>query len=120
MQFFTVIDALKGYHQVELDDESSLMTTISTPFGRYKYLRLPFGVSLAGDDYGRRLADVFDDFPNCRRVVEDVLVFLRHLDRACQLGEASISSRSGLSNCYQRQENCVCSTVRIVRRLRRR
>ena len=75
MKFFTVIDALKGYHQVELDDESSLMTTISTPFGRYKYLRLPFGVSLAGDDYGRRLADVFDDFPNCRRVVEDVLVF---------------------------------------------
>jgi hypothetical protein len=75
MKFFTVIDALKGYHQVELDDESSLMTTISTPYGRYKYLRLPFGVSLAGDDYGRRLADIFDDFPNCRRVVEDVLVF---------------------------------------------
>jgi hypothetical protein len=55
MKFFTVIDTLKGYHQVELDDESSLMTTISTPFGRYRYLRLPFGVSLAGDDYGRRL-----------------------------------------------------------------
>ena len=60
---------------MELDDESSLMTTISTPFGRYRYLRLPFGVSLAGDDYGRRLADVSDDFPNCRGVVEDVLVF---------------------------------------------
>jgi hypothetical protein len=75
MKFFTVIDVLKGYHQVELDDESSLMTIISTPFGCYKYLRLPFCVSLAGDDYGRRLADVFDDFPNCRRVVEDILFF---------------------------------------------
>lgn len=75
MKFFTVVDALKGYHQVALDDEYSLMTAISTPFGLYKYLRLPFGVSLASDDYGRRLADVFDDLPNCRRVVEDVLVF---------------------------------------------
>jgi hypothetical protein len=48
MKSFMVIDALKGYNQVELDDESSLMTTISTPFCHYKYLRLPFGVSLAG------------------------------------------------------------------------
>ena len=75
MKFFTVIDALKGYHQVLLDDESSAMTTFSTPFGRYKYNRLPFGVSLAGDDYGRRLAEIFDGFPNYRRVVEDILVF---------------------------------------------
>jgi transposase InsO family protein len=75
MKFFTVIDALKGYHQVELDEESSAMTTFSTPFGRFKYNRLPFGVSLAGDDYGRRLANIFDDLPNCRRVVEDILVF---------------------------------------------
>ena len=69
VKFFTVIDALKGYHQVELDEESSAMTTFFTPFGRYKYNRLPFGVSLAGDDYGRCLANIFDDFPNCRRVV---------------------------------------------------
>ena len=51
------------------------MTTFTTPLGRYKYNRLPFGVSLAGDDYGRRLANIFDDFLNCRRVVEDILVF---------------------------------------------
>ena len=38
MQFFTVIDALKGYHQVPLDSESIDLTTFSTPFGRYQYL----------------------------------------------------------------------------------
>ncbi|KZS16536.1 Uncharacterized protein APZ42_017711 [Daphnia magna] len=120
MKFLTVIDALNGYHQVELDDESSLMTTISTPFGRYKYLRLPFGVSLAGDDYDRRLADVFDDFTNCRRVVEDVLVFLCHLGRSRQFGKAIISSCGGPSNCHQRKENRFCTILRIVRRLHRR
>jgi hypothetical protein len=40
MHFFTVVDALKGYHQVLLDDESAEMTTFSTPFGRYQYKRL--------------------------------------------------------------------------------
>jgi hypothetical protein len=32
MRFVTVIDAPKGYHQVPFDDESSALTTFSTPF----------------------------------------------------------------------------------------
>ena len=75
MKFFTVVDALKGYHQVPLDDESIDHTTFSTPFGRYKYLRLPFGIKQAGDDYCCRVSEVFDDVPNTRRVVEDILVY---------------------------------------------
>ena len=71
-KFFTVIDALKGYHQVPLDDESAEMTTFSTPLGRYMYRRLPFGICHAGDDYSRRVSAVFDDLPNCRRIIEDI------------------------------------------------
>ena len=37
MKFFTVIDALKGYRQVQLDEESAALTTLSTPFGRFQY-----------------------------------------------------------------------------------
>ena len=74
MKFFTVVDTLKGYHQVELDDESAALTTFSTPFGRNEYRRLPCGISWAGDDYCRRAADVFDGVPNSRRVVEHVVV----------------------------------------------
>ena len=36
-QFFTVIDAFKGYHQVPLDEESAALTTFSTPFGLFQY-----------------------------------------------------------------------------------
>ena len=75
MKFFRVADALKGYHQVPLYEESTAMTTFSTPVGRYQYLRFPFGVVHAGDDYCRRVADIFDDIPNTRRVVEDILIF---------------------------------------------
>lgn len=89
MRFFSTIDALKGYHQVPLDDESIALTTFSTPFGRYQYLRLPFGVSHAGDDYSRRVSEVFDDLPFTRRVIEDVLVFSptyeEHLDNVHDL-----------------------------------
>ena len=40
---FTTIDLKAGYWHVTLDEPSSLMTTFSTPFGRYRWLRLPFG-----------------------------------------------------------------------------
>ncbi len=75
MKFFTVIDVLKGYHQVQLDEESSALTTFSTPFGWYQYTRLPFGITHAGDDYSHRVYEVFDDIENSRRIVEDVTVF---------------------------------------------
>ena len=34
----------------------------------------------AGDDYCRRVADIFDDIPNTRRIVEDILVFSKTWD----------------------------------------
>ncbi|CAB4039009.1 Hypothetical predicted protein [Paramuricea clavata] len=39
--FFTVVDTRKGYWHVPLDTESSYLTTFSTPFGRYRFNRLP-------------------------------------------------------------------------------
>jgi hypothetical protein len=58
MKFFTIIDAQKGYHQVQLDEELAALTTFSTPFGRYQYRRLPFGITHAGDNYSRRVFEV--------------------------------------------------------------
>ena len=39
---FTVVDAKNGFWQVELDEESSRLTTFNTPFGRYRWKRMPF------------------------------------------------------------------------------
>ena len=44
-QWFTVVDAAKGYHQCVLAEESRLLTTFTTPFGRYAFKRAPYGVA---------------------------------------------------------------------------
>ena len=44
---FTVCDAQDGFHQVQLDENSSCLTTFNTPFGKYRWTRLPFRISSA-------------------------------------------------------------------------
>ena len=44
---FSVLDAKNGFWHVKLDEESSYLTTFHTPFGRYRWCRMPFGVSSA-------------------------------------------------------------------------
>ena len=41
-KYFSKLDASSGYWTFMLSHESSLFTTFNTPFGRYRYLRLPF------------------------------------------------------------------------------
>ena len=47
--FFFVADALKGYHQIALEEESKLMTAFYTPFGIYMYKSLPMGYAGSQD-----------------------------------------------------------------------
>lgn len=46
---FSTFDAKNGYWQVELTEEASLLTTFNTPFGRYRWLRMPFGICAASE-----------------------------------------------------------------------
>ena len=44
----TKLDANSRYYQIPLS-QSRLLTTFITPFGRYWYNKVPFGVASAGD-----------------------------------------------------------------------
>ena len=72
---FTKLDALKGYHQCPLDEDSQLLTTFITPFGRYKFLRAPYGLSSISEHYNRRMDEAFEGLSGYRRVVDDVVIF---------------------------------------------
>ena len=48
-----VVDAKDGFSQEKLDFESSYKTTFKTPFGRYRWLCMPFGISYAPVEWQR-------------------------------------------------------------------
>ena len=73
--FFTVLDTKKGYHQCPLAEASQLMTTFITPFGRFKYRRVPYGLSSIAEHYNRRMADAFQGLAGFRRIVDDFIIY---------------------------------------------
>ena len=50
---FSVVDQTSGYHQVELEEESSDMLAFSTRKGHYQYTRLPMGLRGSGMTFQR-------------------------------------------------------------------
>ena len=48
-KFKTLKDATSGYWHVVLDLASSLLTMFNTPWGKFRWLRLPFGLKIASD-----------------------------------------------------------------------
>jgi cleavage and polyadenylation specificity factor subunit 1 len=55
-KYFAKLDNLWGYHQLRLDANSSKVTAIITPWGVYRFLSCPFGISTAPGEYQARMA----------------------------------------------------------------
>ena len=72
---FSTIDASSGFWQVELDAESSKLVTFNSPFGRYKFVRLPFGINSASEVFQRRMTQALDDIEGVAVIVDDILVW---------------------------------------------
>ena len=62
-----------GYWQLPVDDESSKLLTFNTPWGRYRFIRLPFGMSPAPELYQREMDRLFEGVP-VEIIVHDFLV----------------------------------------------
>jgi hypothetical protein len=73
-KYFSVLDANKGFWQIELTEAASRLTTFATPFGRYRFLRLPFGISNAPEIFHRIFSQLFEGIPGCTIYIDDIII----------------------------------------------
>ena len=104
MEFFTTMDAEKGYYQVPMDDKSAKCTAFACNSGLYEFTRMPFGLKNAGACFQRMMNTVLQPLiveGACRVFVDDIIIFsktfqdhVRHVERALQLlRKAGITTR---------------------------
>ena len=72
---FSLVDVKEGFLHVPLDDESSSMTTVHTSYGRCRWLRLPFGITSAPEEFQLRLKTALEGLDGIVCIAYDILVF---------------------------------------------
>lgn len=97
-KYFSKLDAKAGYWSVKLDDTSQPLTTFRTPYGRYCFLRLPFGLSVSQDIYQQRMDAILEECDGATGIADDVAVYGEtedeHDKHLVQLME--VAARNGL------------------------
>lgn len=76
-KFFTKLDANSGFWQISLHKDSQKLTTFLTPFGRFKFCKLPFGITSAPEFFQRCMNKILGDLPNTAVHMDDILVWGR-------------------------------------------
>ena len=71
---FTKLDANAGFWQIKLADDSILYTTFITPFGRFCFQRLPFGITSAPKFFQKKMSSILHDLKGVVCMIDDVLV----------------------------------------------
>ena len=71
---FTVVDARSGFWQIKMTEDASNLTAMATPFGRYKWLRLPFGVAPAPELFQRKIGEALEGLGGVMSIADDTLV----------------------------------------------
>ena len=72
---FTSLDAASGFWQIPLHPESTKLTTFITPFGRYAFKRLPFGITSAPEIFQRKMTETLNGLEGVAIFMDDVLVY---------------------------------------------
>ena len=73
----TILDCKKGYWHQELDKASSYLTTFNTEFKRYQYTVMPFGATVVGDVFQRKLDQCFGHLQNVIVIANDIMVIAK-------------------------------------------
>ena len=71
---YTVLDMADGFWHVALDEASSYLCTFNSPWGRKRFLRMPFGISSASEVMQKRNEETFGDIPGVHIVADDMIV----------------------------------------------
>ena len=73
-KYFTLKDATSGFWHMPLDLRSSLLTTFNTPWGKYRWLTMPFGLKVSGDVFQERLDRVLRLVPGVLGIADDIVI----------------------------------------------
>lgn len=111
-KYFTLLDAKKGFWQIPVSKRTSEYLTVNTPWGRYSFLRLPFGLASAPEIFQQIMQSILVNFKNAECSMDDILLWANSKE---ELRELTIKVIKKLLDCGIRlnKEKCEFEKERI-------
>ena len=106
-KYFSCIDMVMGYHQIEMAEEDRAKTAFSTKDGHWEYTRLPFGLKTAPATFQRMMNVVLSGLTgsHCFVFLDDIVVYAKSLaDHDAKLRQ--VFNRLRESNLKLKPEKC--------------
>ena len=69
------LDANSGFWQIPIEEKSRHLTTFITPFGRFCFNKMPFGISCAPEHFQRRMNEILDGLPGVLCLMDDIIIY---------------------------------------------
>ena len=109
--YFSTLDLHAGYHHIPLDKPSILKTTFNSPFGKFKYIKVPFGLAQAPAYFQELMTGILKDFPFAIAYLDDIIIFSKtpkeHLSHICMVFEklraANLSMKKSKCNFFSKE-----------------
>lgn len=79
-KYFCRLDLFKAYLHVQVDEQSSIIQTISTHRGTYRMNRLAFGIKTAPAEFNRIMDQILRDVPKTEYYFDDIIVHGTSMD----------------------------------------
>jgi hypothetical protein len=71
-KIFTKLDCNSGFWQE--DEQSRLLTTFITTFGRFCFNRMPFGIKTAPEHYQKKMNEILEGLDGQICIIDDILI----------------------------------------------
>ena len=78
--YFLKMDAVHGYFQLALSEESSLLTTFLLQQGKFQYLRAPMGLNASSDEWCCHSDRIVTGLPWAKKIVDDTIIWASTLE----------------------------------------
>ena len=74
------MDLKAGYHYITLNEESIPKNAFTSPFGKYEYVKVPFGLAQAPTYFQELMTGILKDFNFAIAYLDDIIIFSKALE----------------------------------------
>ena len=105
-RYFSTLDLWAGYHHIPLDKSSLPKTALDSPFGKYEYVKVPFGLAQGPAYFQEIMTTILKDFNFAKAYLDDIIILSRiaeeHLSHIRQVFEKLWAAKPSmkLSKCH--------------------